>query len=251
MTDGIYISASAAVAIEKNMASVANNLANANTAGYRKDSAIFTKYIHQYRNSEIPEMMVKNGAPQDKSFTMIDDTYIDFRVGALKETGNVLDTAIIGDGFFKVKKNDEVYFQRSGKFTMNSAGILTGEDGATVLDKKGGQITLDPQKSLHINESGEIFQDQKRVAQLAVSTVDNKAWLEKAGDTRFKLTGDGKEIPAVGIEVRQGVIEGSNVNPLAEMVEMINVNRHYDTAAKAIKSYQDMDDKAINKVGTV
>ncbi len=251
MSNGIYVALSANVAAEKNMDVVSNNLANATTVGFKKEKSIFYNYVHKYKDTEIPEKMKIQGTPQDKNFVDLDDTYTDFQMGSLKNTGNPLDFAISGDGFFKVEKDGTQFFQRQGVFMRGTDGTLICQDGASVLDINGAPIILQPDKEVHVTEKGEIFQGEVAVATIGMSTVDNKSWLEKRGDTRYVLTGQGAEIPSEEAMIHQGFLESANVNAVAEMVEMIKANRHYEAAAKAIKTYQNMDDKAINKVGVV
>lgn len=250
MTNGIYVALSGNVAVEKNMNVVSNNLANADTTGFKKDRTVFSEYVHKYRLGEIDEKMIENGTLQDKSFTDVDDVFTDFSLGSFKETGNPLDLALSGDAFFKVQKGEEIQLQRAGQFVINSDGQITAQDGALLLNSDGIPIAVDPEKTVNINEKGDVYQEDQLIGTIWLATADNKTWMEKISDTRYRITGDGNEIPGKG-EVYQGFLERSNINPVAEMVEMIKVNRHYEAASKAVKAYQSMDEKAINKVGSV
>jgi len=161
------------------------------------------------------------------------------------------DIAIAGDAFFKVEKGEDVFFQRDGKFRLDSDGGVTTYDGAALLDSGGAPIVVTPEIPVHINEAGELYQGDEKIADIALMTVDDKRWLEKVGDSRYKLTENGgEEIPGER-SVIQGYLETSNVNVVAEMVEMIKVERHYEAASKAIKAYEQMDEKAISKAGNI
>jgi flagellar basal-body rod protein FlgG len=251
MSNGIYVAASASIAAEKNLATVSNNLANVNTAGFKKDKSVFAEYLTQYKNDVVNEKMEENGVLQDKHFVSVDDTFTDFSNGSLKKTGNPLDLAISGDAFFKVKFNNQIFLQRSGDFAVSSDGRIVAKDGADVLDVSGNVIVVDPQFAVHIDENGGVWQNKQKIADLKLVSCDDKRWLQKVDKTRFVIASKGKEIDASNFSIHQGFLEQSNVNAIAEMVEMIKLNRHFDTASKAIHSYQDMDNAAINKVGRI
>ncbi len=250
MTNGIYTALSANVAAERDMARVSNNLANADTTGFKRDKALFAEYVHRYRNDEIPEMMDDYGAIQDKHFVDVDGIYTDWAQGSLAETHNPLDIALSGEGFFKVRVGEEDLYQRGGSLRISDGGMLVGHDGSPVLDNVGNTILLDPEREVHINEGGVIYQGEEEVATLGLYDVDNRNWLMKVSDTRYRLEEDGNEVPFEGA-VHQGFLESSNVNIVEEMTNMIAVQRHYEAASKAIKAYQTMDDKAVNKVGNI
>lgn len=250
MSNGIYVALSANVAIEKNLEVTSHNLSNVDTAGFKKSKAVFSEYVHKYSEPEIDEKMEEFGVPKDKSFVELSDVFTDFKMGHLKETGNSLDLAISGDAFFMVSKDDQQFLQRSGTFTVNNSGQITAYDGAFLLNRDGAPITVDPKTPVHINEAGEIYQNNQLVTSLKLSTVDDKRWLEKMGDNRYVKSAEGGTQNDAKADVLQGYLEAANVNMVAEMVEMIKIQRHYETAAKAIKAYDNMDSNAI-KVGTV
>ena len=133
MSNGIYVPLSASIASEKNMDVTANNLANASTAGFKRGRSVFKDYVHNYEKLEIDDKMVENGAPQDKSFVMVDEVYNDYSVGNLKETGNPLDLAITGDAFFKVRKGGETFFQRAGNFMVSNTAFYIVLVGGLML----------------------------------------------------------------------------------------------------------------------
>ncbi len=251
MSNGIYVAASASIAAEKNLATVANNLANVNTAGFKKDRSVFAEFLADYKNDVVNEKMDENGVIQDKHFVSVDDTFTDFSNGSLKKTSNPLDLAISGDAFFKVRNQTGTFLQRGGNFAISSDGHIVAKDGSDLLDVSEKPVVVDPQFSIHIDEKGGVWQNKQKIADLKFVSCDDKRWLQKVDKTRFVVAGKGKEIDASDFSVHQGFIEQSNVNAVAEMVEMIKLNRHFDTASKAIHSYQDMDNAAINKVGRI
>lgn len=250
MSNGIYVGASAHVALEKQLETVSNNLANADTSGFKKNRTIFSEYMHKYSKNKIPEKMLKSATPQDKHFVDINEVITDFSQGGLKKTENPLDIAISGDGFFTVREAGEELLQRSGRFTLDSEGVIVAEDGAELLDENGNTVAVNPNFDINITGDGAVFQNNAEIAKIDIKTVNDKGWLEKTHKTRYRIHENADVIPAE-VSVMQGFLEQSNVNVIDEMVRMIKVNRHYDIAAKAVKSYEEMDSKANNSVGDV
>ncbi len=250
MSNGIYVGASSHVALEKQLETVSSNLANADTTGFKKNRTIFSEYLHQYSKNEISEKMRKSATPQDKHFVEINEVTTDFSQGGIQKTENPLDLAVSGDGFFTVREAGEELLQRSGRFTLDSEGVIVAEDGAELLDENGNTIAVDPNFDINITSDGAVLQNNAEIAKIEMKTVNDKGWLEKTHKTRYKIHENADVVPAE-VNIMQGYLEKSNVNPIEEMVKMIKVHRHYDVAAKAVKSYEEMDSKANNAVGDV
>ncbi len=252
MSNGIYVALSGNVAIEKNLEVVSNNLANASTSGFKKEKSVFSEYIHKYKQSDIPEKMEEYYTQQDKSFTELSDTYNDHSQGSFRQTDNPLDLAIEGSGFFKVKKGEELFLQRSGEFTVDNEGYITDADGAYLLNENQEPIIVDRNAGVNIREDGMIVQGEDEVGRIALFDVNDTRWLTNKYGTRYTLDeNSGVESTAQNSRIHQGYLESSNVNIVAEMTEMIKLQRHYETASKAIKAYQTLDEKAVNKVGVM
>lgn len=250
MSNGIYVALSGSVAIEKNLEVVSNNLANASTSGFKKEKSVFSEYIHQYKQKDIPEKMKEYSTPQDKSFSELSDTYNDHSQGSFKKTDNPLDLAIEGSGFFKVKKDNDLFLQRSGAFTVDSEGYITDADGAYLLNESQDPVMVDRNYGVNIREDGMVVQGEDEIDKIALFDVNDTKWLTNKYGTRYTLDEkSGVESLAENSKMHQGFLESSNVNIVAEMTEMIKLQRHYDTAAKAIKAYQTLDEKATNTVG--
>jgi flagellar basal-body rod protein FlgF len=255
MSGSIYMAASGALAYEKRLQIISNNLANTNTVGYKMDHSQFRVFDLADGATPTFEEPPALNTSQAPLFWMQFDMYTDYSSGSLRSTGNDLDLALVGDGFFCVQTSDGVAYTRKGSFTLNSEGTLVTQDGLPVLGE-GGEITLkgqqNPQKykKFGVDEQGNISVDGKSVDSLRIVDFARPYNLTKIGDTLFKpATADTGEIKVENIKVSQGFIEQSNVDAVKMMTEMIEVLRGYETYQKVIKSVDDANSKAINEVG--
>ena len=179
----------------------------------------------------------------------VDEVVTDFSQGHLEPTGNSLDLAIQGRGFFTLEVNGEERYSRDGSFTLNSEGYLVNKDGYRVLGEKG-YIQINS-KDININEKGEILSADNVVDRLKLVDFNDYKALRKEGDNLYKiLTEDwidnGKHFEGI---VNQGSIEGSNVNSVKEMVDMISMLRTYEANQRLIKAHDELLGKAVNDVG--
>ncbi|WP_432737731.1 flagellar basal-body rod protein FlgF [Maridesulfovibrio sp. FT414] len=231
----------------------ANNLANVNTTGFKRDNCAFQdtfeRFAHDYVVDAKPFIRDKNILPDPKIMARprLSEEVIDMSQGAFQNTGNPLDLAVRGDGFFKVEKDGAQYLTRNGVFTLSPDGVLITEQGYPVM-ANGGQVAIPPRSDVTIDESGVIRADGQEIAQLDfVQPVDPKA-LKKNGENLFIL--EGEERPADG-EIVQGYIEKSNVEVVNEMVAMIECQRSFEIYQKMISTTDQLDQKVINQVGKV
>ncbi|ADK85691.1 flagellar basal-body rod protein FlgF [Desulfarculus baarsii DSM 2075] len=213
----------------RHMDVTANNLANVSTTGFKGDRLIFDDMLSR-------EMQV------------------DFSQGSLQETGNPLDVALSGDGFFMIRTPGGDRLTRSGAFKMDANGALVTSEGHAVLDSAGQPVTLNPSGGqVFIDSEGNVSQDGAQVATLAVVEVQNKAALQKDGRTAFSGA-DGQlppTAPAADVVVNQGSLEMSNVTVVDQMVNMITAQRAFESYQKAVHSLQEIDQKAVSQVGKV
>ena len=221
---------------ERRMEQSTNNLANVNTAGYKKENTAF---------SEMLFTAASGGQRVGKAIKIITD----HAQGSTETTGNPLDLAIAGDGYFKIQTAGGIRYTRAGEFTRDSQGQLTTPNGDPVLGL-GGPVMINGQ-NFQIQPNGEVFVDGQLANRLDVVTVDNKALLEKEGRNLYRLIGNGQEIAAEQATVKQGVVEKSNVNTVLEMTEMISLQRDYEAQQKLIRTIDDIDVEAIRKVGSL
>jgi flagellar basal-body rod protein FlgF len=234
MSTDLYVAASSQIAMNKRMEAIANNIANMNTAGYRAAGVKF-----QAAMSHVGDEQVAYASPGS--------VYILREAGPVSYTGNSLDVAIDGDGWLALKSPQGTIYTRDGRMHMTDRGELQSVNGYPVLDPGGSPITLDPSAGpVMIGESGGISQGGTQVGAVGLFLIANDAHL-----TRFDNSAVIPDKPAKAVEdvttnsVRQGYVEGSNVNPILEMTRLIEVSRAFDQAATAIDDSDNLSQEAI------
>lgn len=232
---GMIEGAETMLAQERRMNQIANNLANVDTAGYKKEDITFW------------EMMFR-AADQRPRVGKALKVLTTHEQGSAKETDNTLDFAINGDGFFKIQTAAGVRYTRNGNFTLNNQGQLSTQDGNLVMGD-GGPIVL-ADANIQVGRDGQINAGGIPVNRLAVVTFPDVNALEKEGANLFRpqdLTV--QEVPVEFPSVQQGYLEGANVNIVSEMTEMIDLQRAYQSQQKAIQTTDDIDQQSISRVG--
>ena len=252
MINGMLEAARGCLKEEIRMDVISNNLANATGIGFKKDRISFQQYLDQTETSE-PETITEEGLERDPFLVSVD---VDFSEGNIQTTGNELDLAITGDGFFKIATPDGVRYTRKGNFTLDSDRNLVTQDGYSVMGKEG---TINVPSNISENNTGIAISDQGlisvdgiQVGQLDIVTFDNKGVLVKEEKGLFRNDSDNPEVAiSSDTSVKQGYVELSNVNVAEEMINMIHSMRAFESYQKAIKSIDDLDNTAINQVGTL
>lgn len=244
MDNTVFISLSHQMAMRRSMDVIANNLANMSTTAFKREGMMFKEFL-----------MTPKGAPPSaqNKVAFVQDVGVsrDMEAGEIVETGNTLDFAINGKGFFTLSApNGEERYTRSGHFHINEEGRLMTTDGLPVLNEVGREITLNPQdSSFTVASDGTITTSQGAIGRLKLVRFAEDARLEKIGSTQF-IT-DATPRPATGAKVIQGSYESSNVQPILEMTHMIEVLRGYQTTSRIMKDYNDLERSAIQKLGKV
>lgn len=255
MQSSMYNSLFGALTQEHRLAVTANNLANVNTTGYKRERMafqdVFTRFGHDMLDpiSAIREKSLLP-VPDDMAQTRIALTNIDFTQGSVKETGNPLDMALSGEGFFKVRTQDGDFYTRNGNFHLTPEGELVSGQGYPVL-ADGGPINLEPNARVVVGSGGEIQANGEVVANLDVVTFENPQVLEKLGQNMFRLR-EGvnvQEVPADNVTVVQGYLESGNVEVVSEMVNMIDTHRTFEAYQKVMHTTQQANQKVISEVG--
>ena len=250
MSGAIYMSAAGAMAYEKRMQVISNNLANINTSGFKKDKGHFQ--IVDSPDS-IKEDLEKNSISKEKQqppLWLQFETKTDFSPGSLKHTGNPLDIALEGDGFFCIKTEQGTQYTRNGNFSLNQDGMLVTMDGLPVLGE-GGPINIEG-NTYTVDAKGNISVDGNMVDTIKIVGFQKQDALKKTGNSLFEIADKSAvESRVENIGVSQGFIELSNVNAIRMMTEMIEVLRGYESYQKAIKTADEANAKAINDVGRV
>lgn len=188
----------------------------------------------------------------------IGENYVDYSEGPIKETGNVLDLALTDRGFFSVQYTNKagetsIKYTRDGNFTMNRLGYLTTQDGDFVLDEDGQRIQLDPALEISINTDGDIFQDGEIIATVDVTDFEDYNYLERFGENFFQPVDGAVELDreamaeelGTNTRIYSGFLEMSNISVVTEMVNMIALQRQYESNQKVITTYDDTLEQAV------
>ncbi|HAK89950.1 MAG: hypothetical protein A2077_07450 [Nitrospirae bacterium GWC2_46_6] len=240
MYKGIYVAMSGAVLRSQELDNVANNLANAATAGYKKTGFSSRFYPMLEGISKAQDSVY----PDARAMTHWGEYSIDTSNGNIKTTGNPLDVAVQGDGFFAVENKGKTYYTRNGSFSRNKEGFLTTMIGQKVLDTANKPIRLNGGVGVSIAADGNIYVDGNAAAKLKVAKIDN---VQHVGESLFS----GDEAGESKGEVIQGGIEMSNVNPVRELVGIITALRQFDAAQKVIKHFDDLSQRAVSEIAKV
>ena len=222
---------------------VANNLANATTGGFKLDREFYSLFTASDDTGE--------GNTVTK-LPVIQKQWTDFSQGTLQSTGNSLDLALTGKGFFVVNGPSGPLYTRTGSFQLSSSGALTTADGYPVQNTDGKIIQTDSQSPLEIAADGSVTQDGDDLGQLNLVDFQDRSVLQKVGNSYFGVTdAKVKAIPAADVTVSQGKVESSNVSPAESAVRLVGLMRQFEMLQKAISITTDMNKKALEDVARV
>jgi flagellar basal-body rod protein FlgF len=223
---------------------LANNLANAGTAGFKRDQEFYGVFSSDDATGG------ENGGAA--TLPVIQRQWTDFSPGDLQVTGNPLNVAISGSGFFEVNGPNGHLYTRNGSLQVLPSGELATADGYPLLNTGGGTIRVSSGKPIEIAPDGTVKQSGKPLGKVAVVNFKSTDSLTKMGSTCFENTNPkNPPVAAINVEVQQGKIEGSNV-PVAEAaMRLVGVMRQFEMLQKAIGISNDMDTKSIQEVARV
>ena len=244
MDNALYVGLSRQMTLRRQLDIVANNIANADTTGFKAESLMMETA------PRAPAMT--QGGPKPVKFVLDSGVARDFTPGALRRTDAPFDLGIEGMGFFKVTTPEGERYTRDGRFRMDDTGKLTTQDGRAVLDEGGGEISIYPQKgAVTIATDGTVSQGSERVGKVAVVRFDTLSVLEKTGDNLYRNTSNAQPQAAPDARVHQGMLEGSNVKTVLEITRMMEVTRAYESMAKIMDSNADLSRRSIERMGRV
>jgi flagellar basal-body rod protein FlgF len=221
---------------------LANNVANASTGGYKADREFYSLYV-------APE-----AAGDDSLSTMpvIERPWVDHSQGNLHATGNPLDVAISGKGFFSVNGPSGPLYTRNGSFRLAADGKLTTPDGYPVRDPQGAPLTLQSSRPIEISRDGTVTQDGAVIGKLEVVDFTSNAGLTKQGANYFRATDPAvAPVPSVDASLQQGNLEASNTGSAEAAVRLVSVLRQFEMLQKAVSIGTDMNKRAIEEVAKV
>ncbi len=212
---------------------VANNVANMNTTGYQADYMLFEKYMEKTGNK-----------PKDQlAFVQDSAVYRDLRHGNGQVTGNPLDVMINGDGYFAVNTPNGVRYTRAGNFQVDANGQLVTAQGYAVAGRGGAIQFLENDKNIVIRGDGSVVADGEERGQIDVVRFDNPGLLRKTGGAL--LESDIPGVSDVNATVSQGILEGSNVQPVLEMTRLIQISRVIGSTSQFIEDAYNLQQQAM------
>ena len=259
MQEAMFSGLFGALTAEASLAMVANNLANANTPGYKQDHLAFKDTMIQFAHDQIMEPVATLRSkplfpePQIAARVRIATTKIDYNQGSMQQTGNPLDLAISGNGFFRIQTPQGEMLSRDGAFCLMADGTLATKQGWPVLGEGGPLVVPQGTRNIHVSMDGRIFADDGEVGALQVVTADDMTGLEKVGNNMYRIRegSQAQEIAAIpeGALINQGYLESANVEVVVEMVRMIEINRQYEAYSKVMQTSNTLDSSAYSRIG--
>ena len=249
---GMYTATSGALVAQTAVDTIANNLANAGTAGFKRTLLqVQSQPQHElFRFQTDPgRIATQQGIGTLGSGAQVYDTPAIFEQGALAATGNDLDVALSGPGFFTIRAgNGTVRYTRDGAFLLDQNGYLTAQNGDRVVGRSGAPIVLPTQGKIAIGRDGTVSVDNQIVDELGVVEFANLAALRPEGANRFVDAGAGARA-ATTTSTLQGSLEKSNADVVRSMVDLIANERWFDANEKSIQTQDDAVAQAITTVG--
>jgi len=234
MSSGIYIASAGAVAQSNALDVTANNIANASTAGFHGDRVTFKEALGKARSADAAS--VGSGGSR-----------VDTQSGALQQTDNPLDLAIDGDGLFGVESPTGTRYTRSGNFKLDEGRNIVTADGMKVRGEGGSPIVVPPNaQSISVGSDGSVSADGQLVGKLElVKFAPNQ--LKREGGSLFSAAG--KPLGGEAPKLHAGMLEGSNVNVVRGVVDLVKVSRTYESLMRVIQNYHDVESRAAKELG--
>ena len=262
MIEGIFISSSGMLPKATRQEAIANNLANVEVPGFKRDNLFMREVLEAKKRL--------SGDYPDWRLNRIEGLWTDMDQGDLRRTGDMFDMALTGQGFFAVRTPEGVRYTRNGNFTKNSEGMLVTPLGYPILDENNAEITLPENVQVPlidgtgtVRAQDELTGEAQLIGKLQIvdfpDLYDRVARaqcpfqppLQKSPVGLFIAQPGTRQVPAEGVKVSQGYLEESNVNPVLEMVKMIDIFRAYEADQRAVQIQDGTLDRAVNDVGVV
>ncbi|MCD6419624.1 MAG: flagellar basal-body rod protein FlgF [Synergistetes bacterium] len=255
MIKGLYIATSGMLVNSAEIDVRSNNIANVDTVGYRKENVNVRSFpevlIERYNDKkEFPPFSKDREIIGSMVLSaVVNGTYLDKSDGPIHHTGNRFDLALQGKGFFVVQDSEgNEYYTRAGNFTLDQDGQLVTHQGYVVLGA-GGPISVPSGAKFTVDNSGNVFIDGTQVDRLRIVDFKTPTYLKRVGDNLYKMTKDsGEPVDAEGYVVKQGYIEGSNVNIVYEMVNMIKAYRQFEAGQRVVLTNDETLREAISNI---
>lgn len=233
------------VALQRELDVIANNLANLNTTGFKQDDVVFQEYLMPVARDDT----FQRGADRRMSFVWDRATTTNLGQGGITQTGNSLDVAINGRGYFVVQTPEGERFTRNGSFELNAQNQLVTKQGQLVMGE-GGPIAFEANDvGITIGRDGTVSSSGGVRGRLRIVDGNQPRAFEKAGDNLFHLMPGAQTQAVASTDVRQGALESSNVTPVLALSRMIEVTRAYQSLASSMERHDQMRREAIRSLG--
>lgn len=239
MNTAIYVGLSRQVTLQRALSVVANNIANADTAGFKLETPMVRE-----------EALTPRGSSDEISYVIDQGVARDFAQGALEQTGGALDVGIEGDAFFAIETPQGTRYTRDGRFGVDAQNRLVTNAGHPVMGSGGKTITLDPlggEPSIGLD--GTVAQGAAQVGKLEVLRFADASVLSKVGDNLFTAPATAAPVPAADARLHQAMVEASNVKPVIEITNLIEITRAYERVAKMMDQAGELATKSIERLG--
>lgn len=249
MLRGLYIASTGMLTQRKKIDVVSNNIINAETTGYKRDTASTRSFNEMFieRMNDSTSASINNRVGSLSYGIYTDETITSFEGGSYEQTDNYLDISIQGSGFFTIMTPRGIRYTRAGDFTVSSSGNLTTKDGYNVMGDNGPVIVGNGE--FQVNTDGIIIQNNVNINKLSIAVFETTEALQKDGDNLY-MGGN----PTANVNqavVKQGYLESSNVNVGKEMVSMIEIQRAFEVNQRILKMIDESLGKAVNDVGRI
>ncbi|MBJ3778669.1 flagellar basal-body rod protein FlgF [Acuticoccus mangrovi] len=238
MPSDVYVALSGLMAMEARLDTVANNIANMRTGGFRAEAVDFSTVLSDYGRDRV-------------AFAESGGTFFDLSAGPVEETGNPLDVAIVGEGWFGIETPAGLAYTRDGRFTVTPEGDLTTMTGYGVVDEGGAPIAIDLAAGpVVIGADGRMSQAGRNVGVLGLFALGPEAGLKRYGDTALLVNVPGEPVvDRAANGVKQGFREGSNVNAIEFITEMIAIQRAFEYGNAVLNDRQQSMEQAVRVLG--
>ena len=238
MNNAIGIGLSGLMALERRLETVAHNVANTNTIGFRAEAVQFSTKLEKAGETNL-------------AFAARGGEYVNMSQGARITTGNSLDVAISGEAYLAQARDTGTVYTRDGRMEISPEGQLRSLDGYPILDAGGAPIQVNVKGGqLTINSDGSITQDKRRVGTLGLFNLAEPKLMQQQSNAGFEYSGFAEPVTDFRRNsILQGTLEGANVNAIAEMSEMITISRTFESIANALRANEEMMSGAIKTLG--
>lgn len=231
-----YIGLSRQMVLARQMDVIAHNIANVNTPAYNGEKMVFVDYL------------VRPQREEPMNFVQDYGTFRDLTEGPMSPTGNPLDVAISGEGYFSVQTPAGVRYTRHGRFMLNTENQIVNGQGLPVLNAGGAPIAVPPGRKVTIADDGTVSTDAGAIGRIGVVSFADQQRMAREANGLFNADGQ-PAVPAEDASLLQGMLEQSNVEAIVEMTRMIDVSRSYESATRFLNSEHERQLRAIRAMG--